>query len=103
MTPSVDARRMAFREWFGLSPLEAEMLSVLYSAGAAVFTPRALLASRLKTTPGTVPVHMTFVREALETEAIDNEPGRGYRLTDAGMAECRAALWSLGEELRSAA
>jgi hypothetical protein len=52
--------------------------------------------------PGSVPFHVVDIRRALEVEAVDCEPGKGYCLTEEGLAECRDALLRLGEELRRA-
>ncbi|HUZ12640.1 MAG TPA: helix-turn-helix domain-containing protein [Caulobacteraceae bacterium] len=93
--------RVAFREWFGLRAAEAGILAALYQTSAG-FLSAAQLARLAAVTPGSVSVHMVSLRQALDTEAIDSERRRGYRLTDEGRAECREALRQVGEELRRA-
>lgn len=96
------AYRTAFIIWFGLRPAEAQVLTELYAAGGE---PRQdnRLAKPIGLREGAICFHVSHLRKALETEAIDSRPGAGYYLTESGMAECRAALWTIGEELRSAA
>ena len=36
---SVSCRRLAFREWFGLTPAAAEVLAVLYGAAGDTLAP----------------------------------------------------------------
>ena len=98
---ALSAYRMAFREWFGLSPTEAEILVVLYDAGGALMQPHQI-ADAAGGRAGSVTVHLAVLRSTLEAEAIDCVRGAGYRLTEQGIAECRAALWTVGEELRRA-
>jgi len=94
--------RVAFIDWFGLSPCEADLLAVLYAArGACLTAPR--LAAAAGSTPGAVSVHMVQIRRALEAEAVDHVPGAGYCLTDEGLAECRAAVRAMADELDAAA
>ena len=99
MTPSF---RIAFREWFGLAPSEAAVLIELYVAKGDAVTQTAL-ASASGIALRSVQNCIVTLRLALDSEAIDYERSSGYRLTDAGLAECRAALWTVGEELRGAA
>jgi hypothetical protein len=49
-----------------------------------------------------VAFHIVDIRRALEVESLDCEPGRGYSLTEEGLAECRDALLRIGDELRRA-
>jgi|SRR5579863_7188473 len=93
--------RIAFREWFGLSPSEANILTALYET-AEGYVHAGELARCAAVTRRSVSFHMVSLRQALDPEAIDTERGRGYRLTDEGRAECRAALWQVGEALRRA-
>jgi DNA-binding winged helix-turn-helix (wHTH) protein len=95
------AFRAAFREWFGLRPAEADLLVILYGA-AGEFVARPAIAELAGVRGGSVNVHICHLRASLEAEAIDSAPRRGYRLTEQGMAECRGALWTMGEELRTA-
>jgi len=94
------AYRMAFREWFGIPPAEADILVALYAANGEFRQAKQLLPETCS--PTTVWERVRVLRQALEAEAIDCIPRQGYRLTDTGMAECRAALWTMGEELRRA-
>lgn len=93
--------RMAFREWFGLAPAQADILVALYLAGGAFVQPMDL-AKAAGIRPLSIYTQVCTLRATLETEAIDCVPRQSYRLTDSGMAECRAALWTMGEELRRA-
>lgn len=102
LSPSqADAYRVAFVVWFGLRPGEARVLTELYAADGSPLR-MSNLAHRTQLKAGAMGFHISHLRRALETEAIDSEPGAGYRLTESGMAECRAALWQMGEELRRA-
>jgi len=95
------ACRFAFREWFGLRPAEADLLVSLFEANGALVKSH-VLAAMAKVSPPSVPVLLVRLRSALETEAIDCERGRGYRLTEIGLAECRNALRALCDELSGA-
>ncbi|MGA0601445.1 hypothetical protein ACO2Q3_12145 [Caulobacter sp. KR2-114] len=96
------ALRVAFIDWFGLSPCEADVLAVLFAArGACLNAPR--LAAAAGSTPGAISVHLVQVRRALEAEAVDHVPGAGYCLTPEGLAECRDAVRAVAEELGAAA
>lgn len=93
---------VAFSVWFGISRREATVLGVLFRAkGSAV--DRCSLASSVGSTPSTISVAIHHLRRSMDGEAIDQEPGQGYRLTESGRSECLAVLWKLGEEMRSAA
>lgn len=94
--------RVAFTGWFGLRPAETSVLVALYHDKRVGYVPAAELAILAEVTLNAIPVHVSCLRKALEAEAIDTERNAGYRLTDEGRAECRAALWSMGEELRRA-
>jgi len=95
------AYRTAFREWFGVPPAEADILVALYTARGGLMRDHQI-AKFAAISLSTVKRRICTLREALESEAIDCERGAGYRLTDTGMAECRAVLWQMGEELRAA-
>jgi hypothetical protein len=101
-TYSPSSFAMAFREWFGLTRAQANILAELYAAAGGFRTSRELGAAA-GTAAGSAPFHLVDIRKALEVEAVDSEPGRGYRLTDEGMAECRDALLRIGQELLGAA
>ena len=90
--------RFAFRAWFGLPPADAEMLAVLYGRGGGFVTLHEL-ADLAGLTPNSVMTRMVNLRAALEVEAIDHVRLSGYRLTEGGLAECRAALCAMAEEL----
>jgi DNA-binding winged helix-turn-helix (wHTH) protein len=92
---------LAFREWFGLTPAAAEILASLYAAKGETVTPEAL-AREAGVSPRAIGFHLFSVRQALDCEGLDHEPGRGYRLSEIGLEECRAALRTLAEELRAA-
>lgn len=93
-----DAHVAVWRWWFGLTDYEATWLSHLYGEGAA-WSSVASLRDRFHVSKAQVRVQISRLRTALEPEAIDSAPGLGYRLTDAGLGECRGALWAMGEEL----
>jgi hypothetical protein len=95
------ARRLVFREWFGLTPASAEILAVLYGAGGETVAPEDL-ARRAGVSPRAIGFHLFAVRQALECEGLDHAPGQGYRLSEIGLDECRAAIRTLAEELRAA-
>ena len=93
--------RLAFREWFGLPPASSEILAELYAAKGDTVT-SAELARRAGVSPNAVGFHLFAVRSALECEGLDHVPGQGYRLSEIGLDECRAALILLADELRAA-
>ncbi len=94
--------RMAFRDWFGLTPTEAEVLTALYRAGGTPLKPPEL-ARRAGSTPRAVSVHLVEIRRALDAEAIDNLPRAGYCLTRPGLDECRGAILTIANALRGCA
>ncbi len=94
------AFRSAFRAWFALSDREAEVLGVLYEASGDYLNP-SRIAMLAGVQAGSVKVHIHRIRQALDSEAVDCAHG-GYALTEPGVSECRAVLWTIGEELRRA-
>lgn len=100
----------------GLPPAEARVLSALFdAAGEPQPAPALIAAANIR--PASLLSLISELRSAMEPEAIDTLPGEqpsgrrpdgrfaatpGYRLTEGGMAECRAALASFGEEVRAA-
>ncbi|MGA0603524.1 hypothetical protein ACO2Q3_22645 [Caulobacter sp. KR2-114] len=90
--------RIPFREWFGLTRAEADLLATLYLADGALVASTDLVAAA-EIAPGTLAQRVASLRTALDAEGLDTERG-GYRLTEGGLAECRAAIWIVGEELR---
>jgi DNA-binding winged helix-turn-helix (wHTH) protein len=98
---SLSCCRLAFREWFGLTPAAAEILAVLFAAKGETVAPDEL-ASQAGVSPRSVGCHLFAVRQALDCEGLDHEPGQGYRLSEVGLDECRRALVTLAEELRAA-
>lgn len=101
MTLLTIAFHAAFRSWFGLSGMEAEVLGALFEARGELVRAREL-AARSGSEPQSIKVHVHRLRLALDVEAIDCVSTYGYRLTESGLGECRAVLWALGEELRMA-
>ena len=95
------AYSLAFAEWFGLRPQPARLLVTLYRQNTASMTIQQI-GVPLAMSAGAIQRYVCDVRKALEAEAIDYHRTEGYRLTDEGMAECRAALWQMGEVLRRA-
>ena len=93
--------KLAFREWFGLTPAPAEILAALYRAKGGLVTSEEL-ARQAGVSPRSIGFHLFAVRQALECEGLDHEPGQGYRLSEVGLDECRAAIRTLAEELRAA-
>lgn len=95
------AMRIAFTIWFALPPAAAAILVRLYNLRGEHMSAHHGLAGT-QSTKASVAYHVHHLRQALNNEAIDYTPRQGYRLTDEGMAECRAVLWTMGEELRRA-
>ncbi len=95
------AMHCAFTSWFGLERATANLLVSLYQHEGRPITAKCL-AVLVSSSPKAIVYHVGRLRQALNTEAIDCHYGRGYCLTDDGMAECRAVLWNMGEELRRA-
>ena len=95
------AWRIVFCEWFGVTRATAELLSVLYAAQGELRT-GAELARSAGVASGAIHYHVHKLRAALESEALDTGPEGGYRLTEEGLAECRAALRALAHELAGA-
>lgn len=95
------AYAIAFREWFGLAPQPSRVLVMLYQGHAAAASADSI-AAEMRTTKAGVHRHICDIRKAMDTEALDCTRTEGYRLTEDGMAECRAVLWQVGETLRMA-
>ena len=95
------AFRMAFREWFGMPPTAADLLAKLYLA-AGGFVTAAELSRAVGALPGAMRYHLYQVRQAMDCEAVDSQPSYGYRLSEVGLAECRTAIRTIGEELMEA-
>lgn len=93
---------LAFRDWFGLSPVEGAVLAALYQAAGAPMD-ALQLARRTGSTPGAISVHIVQIRRALEVESIDFLPRAGYAMTAAGREECRAAILTIANALRGCA
>ncbi len=86
-----------FREWFGLSPSEAAVLLALYQA-KGLLRPAAQIAAEACATENTLlRAHIPKLRQAMESEAIDNANGC-YGLTEVGMEECQAVILATSEE-----
>jgi len=94
--------RMAFRDWFGLTGTEADVLTALYQAAGAPLAPAALVG-HTGSTAGAISVHMVQLRRALDAEAIETLPQAGYRLSPTGLDECRAAILTIANALRGCA
>ena len=92
---------MAFREWFGLRPTAADVLAKLYLAAGGFLT-SIELSHAVGALPSAMRFHLSQVRQAMDCEALDSLKGCGYRLSEAGLAECRLAIRTIGEELRLA-
>lgn len=93
-------RRLAFQAWFGLPPAEAAVLGALFAQMGGVLN-RGEIATAAGVRTGSVKELISQLRKTLEVEAIDTDAA-GYRLTDIGERECRAALASFAEEARAA-
>jgi hypothetical protein len=92
---------LAFAEHFGLRPQPSRLLTALYRACGISLTVQQIGHTH-QMTPGAVRRYICDLRKALESDAIDCQLLSGYWLTEEGMAECRAALWQMGEILRRA-
>jgi predicted ArsR family transcriptional regulator len=88
---------MAFGEWLGIPPSQARMLAALYSQPGPLKAHELSLACGV--TEGAVRWHVCRLRSALNSEALDCDRGRGYRLTEVGRSECRAVIASMAWEL----
>jgi hypothetical protein len=96
------AVKAAFAHWFAIERGSCAVLCALYRAAKTPLT-AAELAKAAASTPGAVVNHHIHrLRQALDAEAIDYLPAAGYSLTGEGMAECRAAIRQIGEDLRRA-
>jgi biotin operon repressor len=95
------AYETAFRCWYSMGPRPAHLLLLLYMANGKPLSVRDL-ATDLNTTKEALHQHIWGLRRSLDTEAIDRTEGGGYRLSEDGLAECRAVLWQVGESLRMA-
>lgn len=97
MTPQHPSRasevalRAAFRDWFGVTSGEADVLTVLYQA-AGVTRPASMIATLAGIRESSVDVLINRLRQALDAEALDHHRGAGYSLTPEGMDECRGAI-----------
>jgi hypothetical protein len=93
----------ALADWFGIPRSKARVLAYLYEAGPDTPTSAAQLVS-MGVAPTCEAVHQIVyqLRTAMGVEVIDFALRRGYRLTPAGMADCRAGLQKLGETLLAA-
>lgn len=96
------AMKAAFSSWFGLERTSTVVLVQLYRLGGEPVTAEQLAVLSASTRSGVQNHHVSKLRQALNTEGLDFEPGRGYRLTDEGMAECLAVLRSMSAELLAA-
>jgi predicted transcriptional regulator len=94
--------RVAFSHWFGLERASSFVLMELYNKAPAPQLASDIARATGSTASTVINHHLVKLRQALNSEAIDFEPGQGYRLTDEGMDECRAVLWGMAEELRRA-
>ena len=93
---------LAFGGHFGMNRQEAHALALLYRAAPDAI-PAPAFVRALGTTSGALSVCVHRLRRALEVEAINFENGRGYRLTEVGVSECRLAIRALVAELADAA
>ena len=82
---------LTFREWFGLPHGQGRALASLYEAGGSPVSRDALLAAG-RLWPSSMNFTLSMIRMALGPGAIENVPNRGWRLTNLGLAECRAAI-----------
>jgi hypothetical protein len=96
------AVRAALSLWFGIPRGSCTVLCALYRAAGRPLTAAMLARLGMTTRKSIVNHHLHCLRQSLAEEAIDFEPEAGYWLTPAGVAECRHALRSVGEDLRRA-
>lgn len=85
------AKRAAFEHWFGIWPTVADVLIMLLNARGEYITP-AVIAGENGVNINAVITRIYRLRQAMNTEAIDQELGRGYRLTEVGIGEASLAL-----------
>lgn len=102
MTPST--LKIAFREWFGVPPAEADLLATLYNADGQFIPIDDLLPDHdPRSVRHTVHQRIANLRKAMDTEAIDSVPRKGYRLSEVGLAEIRGVITSIAAEFQAAA
>lgn len=102
MAPPAPALAASFREWFGVTPREAALLTMLYeNAGQPVTSKR--LGETLGVSAHAVEHYISQLRSALAPEAVDCTRRSGYHLSQIGLDECRAAIAEMAKELEQRA
>jgi hypothetical protein len=102
---SRDVLRAAFREYFGVSEVHADVLVVLYARpGEWVKVGRlqVLLDSHRQPKRQAIYERVRVLREAMEPESITSGgqlSDLGYALSSIGYRECEAALRAMAEAL----
>lgn len=81
----------AFREWFGMEPAPASMIALMFELNAELVS-YDLAEERLGMKRPHVRCAMSDVRNAMDFGSYVSNYGVGYRLTQQGLRECRAAL-----------
>ena len=96
------AIRAALSLWFGVPRGTGTVLCALFRAEGRPLSAADLARRAMSTPKAVVNHHIHYLRQSLADEAIDYQPAAGYSLTPVGVAECRAALRRVGEDLRRA-
>ncbi|HYF06362.1 MAG TPA: hypothetical protein VD970_01990 [Acetobacteraceae bacterium] len=84
-------RAILFAEWFGVGPAAARVCSTLYEAQGAVVPFPALMAAGRQGRNG-LNLSIKRLRAAMDPGSIGNVHGRGFYMTEIGLADCHAAL-----------
>lgn len=79
------------REWFGVSPSASRLVAALFAADGEAVRHEDLLDACGQTRNG-MNLSIKFLRAAMASGSITNVFGVGFRLTTAGLADCRRGL-----------
>lgn len=94
-------RAAIFQEWFAVGPAASRVLAALYDGEGCSRSHCALMVAGGQTMNG---LHLTIkrLRDAMDAGSIANIFREGYRLTDAGLADCGRALADAAARERAA-
>ena len=88
--PNHTREQAAFAEWFGLRATHARILAEIFCTEGEILS--KVLAFKCGLSHRALFTAIPEVRRALGFGCIQAIPGRGYRMTEKGMEECRQAL-----------
>lgn len=90
--PQIAANGAIFAEWLGVQRLAGRVLALLFERNGEIVS-HVELYSTLGATGGSLCVALSQLRASdMPPDWYVNHRGKGYRLTEAGAEECRAAL-----------